>query len=292
MTAYLVNLATLATIFGLLAASLNLLIGYAGIFSMAHAVFFGLGAYAGAQVALQLVPDVLLACLVGGLVAGVLSLCLALPALRVRGEYFVAASLGLQMMAVTVFSEAGAVTGGHGGLVGIPPASLLGLDLSNPRFFLLACVILLVLVLLAIRGLMHGSFGRGLMAIRDSESAAEAFGKDVRALKTLAVALGCALAGVAGALFAFYMAFINVESFTLEQSIVLVAMVAIGGAGTLLGPLLGVLLLLLLPAGLSFLPFIPATQIGTAQQLIYGLAMTLLMIFRPAGIVGQAGERR
>ncbi|MDQ1077699.1 branched-chain amino acid ABC transporter permease [Pseudoroseomonas cervicalis] len=292
MIAYLLNLATLATIFGILAASLNLLIGYAGIFSIAHAVFFGLGAYAGAQLALLWVPDVLLACLVGAALSGALSLCLALPALRVRGEYFVAASLGLQMMAVTVFSEAHALTGGHGGLVGIPPATLLGLDLADPARFLALCLVLLGGALLLIRLLMRGSFGRALMAIRDSESAAEAFGKDVRALKTLAVALGCSLAGVAGALFAFYMAFVNVESFTLEQSILVMAMVIIGGTATLAGPLIGVLLLLLLPAGLSFLPFIPPTQIGAVQQLVYGLAMVLLMIYRPAGLAGLATGRR
>ncbi|PHK95218.1 branched-chain amino acid ABC transporter permease [Pseudoroseomonas rhizosphaerae] len=292
MTAYLLNLATLATIFGILAASLNLLIGYAGIFSVAHAVFFGLGAYAGAQVAMLLVPDVLLACLAGGAVAALLSLGLALPALRVRGEYFVAASLGLQMMAVTVFSEAHALTGGHGGLVGIPLPTLLGFDVSAQGVFLTVCLAVLALILLAIRMLMRGSFGRSLMAIRDSESAAEAFGKDVRQLKTLVVVLGCALAGVGGALFSFYMMFVNVESFTLEQSILIMAMVIIGGTATLAGPLVGVLLLLLLPAALSFLPFIPPTQIGAVQQFIYGLAMALLMIFRPAGIAGQSAGRR
>lgn len=292
MTAYFLNLATLATIFGILTASLNLLIGYAGIFSVAHAVFFGLGAYAGAQLAMLVVPDVLLACLAGGTVAALLSLGLALPALRVRGEYFVAASLGLQMMAVTVFSEAHALTGGHGGLVGIPLPTLLGFDVSPPAVFFGICLAVLALILLAIRMLMRGSFGRSLMAIRDSESAAEAFGKDVRQLKTLVVVLGCALAGVGGALFSFYMMFVNVESFTLEQSILIMAMVIIGGTATLAGPLVGVLLLLLLPAALSFLPFIPPTQIGAVQQFIYGLAMALLMIFRPAGIAGQSAGRR
>jgi branched-chain amino acid transport system permease protein len=221
-----------------------------------------------------------------------LSLCLALPALRVRGEYFVAASLGLQVLAVTFFSEAHSLTGGHGGLVGIPPATLLGFDVSSPWKFLGICIVALILSLLWIAVLMRGSFGRALMAIRDSESAAEAFGKNVAVLKTLAVAVGCTLAGVAGTLFAFQLAFINVESFTLDQSVLLMAMVIIGGAGTLLGPLVGTLLLLLLPALLSFIPFIPATEIGTVQQLIYGLAMTLLMIFRPAGLAGQATGRR
>lgn len=292
MTAYLLNLTTLMAIFAIAAASLNVLIGYAGIFSVAHAVFFGIGAYAAAQFALHVTPDVLLASIAGGLVAGLLSLCLALPALRVRGEYFVAASLGLQVLAVTLFSEAHTLTGGHGGLVGIPPAQLLGLDVSSPWAFLAVTIATLALALASTRILIRGSFGRALMAIRDSESAAEAFGKNIPLIKTLAVAVGCALAGVAGSLFAFQITFVNVESFTLDQSVLLLAMVIIGGAGTLAGPLVGAVLLLLLPAALSFLPLLPATEIGTVQQLIYGLTMTLLMIFRPAGIIGQTGGRR
>lgn len=287
MINYIFSILTLVTIYGIAASSLNVLVGYAGIFSVTHAIFFGVGAYTGAQFALLLIPDVFLACLVAGLVSGVFSLLLAIPALRVRGEYFVAAALGLQMVGVTVFSEAHALTGGHGGLVGIPPPSLLGIDVSSQGRFLLVCVVLLAAVLYVIRALMRSSFGRALMSIRDNESAAESFGKNVPKLKTLAMFVGCALAGVAGTLFAFKLMFINVESFTFEQSILMLAMVVIGGVGTLSGPLIGAIILLSLPALLSFIPFIPPTEIGTVQQFIYGALMTLLMIFRPSGIAGK-----
>jgi branched-chain amino acid transport system permease protein len=292
MIAYLLNLAQLAAIFGLLSVSLNILIGYGGIFSVAHAVFFGLGAYAGAHVALDLAPDILLAALAAALTAGVLSALLALPALRVRGEYFVIASLGLQMLATTVFTEASDITGGLGGLVGIPPPTMFGVSLADPLAFLLVCLGFLALALAVVRLLMRASFGRALMALRDSESAAEALGKNVPLLKTLAVLLGGAFAGVAGALFAFQEAFVNVESFTLDQSVLIMAMVIIGGAGTLAGPLLGTVLLLALPAALTFIPGLPPTDIGAVQQLIYGLAMTVLMIFRPAGLAGRLAGRR
>jgi len=291
MIAYFINLATLIAIFGIAASSLNLLIGYAGIFSMAHALFFGIGAYVGAQFALHVVPDVALAIPLGALAASLISFCLSVPALRVRGEYFVAASLGLQMMGSTLFNEARPLTGGPGGLVGIPRAKFLGMDISGPIPFFLLCIAMLVLSLLAIRVLMKGSFGRSLMAIRDSESAAEALGKNVKVLKTLVVACGCFLVGMAGVLFAFHMAFVNGESFSLDQSVVLMAMVIIGGAGTLAGPLIGTMALMLLPAALSFLPFIPSTQIGTVQQFIYGALMAILMIFRPSGLVGAKGGR-
>lgn len=288
MIAYLANLATLVAIFGILAATLNFVVGFAGIFSVAHAVFFGLGAYAGAQVALMLVPDALLACLVAAIVAGGLSLCLALPALRVRGEYFVAASLGLQMMATTLFSEAKAFTGGIGGLVAIPRPTVAGIEVGVLPLTLIA----LALILFLTARLQRGAFGRTLQSIRDAESAAEALGKNVAAAKTLAVAFACAGAGIGGALFALHLSFVNVESFTMDQSVLVMAMVIIGGTGTLWGPLLGAVLLLSLPSGLAFLPFIPATEVGAVQQIIYGLAMTLLMIFRPAGLVGDLSKGR
>ncbi|RVT96019.1 branched-chain amino acid ABC transporter permease [Rhodovarius crocodyli] len=288
MIAYLSNIATLAAIFGLLAATLNFMVGQAGIFSVAHAVFMGLGAYSGAQVALLLVPDPFLACLAAAVVAGGLSLCLALPALRVRGEYFVAASLGLQMMAVTLFTEAKGLTGGMGGLVGIPQPRIFGVVVPVLPLALVALVVFLLLM----AAMQRGSFGRTLGAIRDAESAAEALGKNVAVAKALAVAFSAAGAGVAGALFALHLSFVNVESFTLEQSVLIMAMLIVGGTGTLLGPILGAVLLLSLPAALSFITFIPPTDIGSVQQIIYGGAMALLMIFRPAGLLGDQKRGR
>jgi branched-chain amino acid transport system permease protein len=286
--AYLINIATLIAIFAILSSSMNVLLGYGGIFSAAHAVFMGLGAYAGAQIALTLTPDILVACGVAALLAALLSICLALPALRVRGEYFVAASLGLQMLATTAFAEARGLTGGMGGLTGIPRPTLLGLSLQGGAPFLAFCLAVLALAIAIIALLMRGSFGRSLMALRDNESAAQALGKNVAVLKTLATVAGCAMAGVAGALFAFHMQFVNTESFTLDQSILIVAMLIIGGVGTLSGPIIGAVALLLLPAALSFIPNLPAEYVGAIQQMIYGFLMTALMIFRPGGLTGRA----
>jgi len=125
------------------------------------------------------------------------------------------------------------------------------------------------------------------MAIRDSESAAQAAGKSVAVIKALSVALSAALSAIAGAIYAFYMSFVNVESFMLDASILLMAMVIIGGTGTILGPIVGAAVLMALPAALSFLPFLPSTELGNIQQLIYGACMVALMMFRPGGIVGR-----
>jgi branched-chain amino acid transport system permease protein len=286
MFSYVVSLAVLIGINAILAVTLNFVLGYAGIFSLAHAIFFGIGAYTAALAAMKFGAGFITATCAGMIISAVVSLALALPALRVRGEYFVAASLGLQMLAVTVFSEWKPVTGGIGGLISIPAASLFGFEITDPVHFLVLTLICLALVLLVIRILVRSSFGRSLKAIRDDETAASALGKNVALLKTLAVAVSSALAAVAGSLFAFYLSFINVESFVLDVSVQVIAMVIIGGTGTLLGPVIGAAIVLLLPAALSYLPYLPPTEIGSIQQIVYGLAMVLLMIFRPSGLWG------
>ena len=284
MLAYLTNLAVLISINAILAVTLNFVLGYAGIFSMAHAVFFGVGAYTAAAVAIQLGGGFLLATGAGMAVAALISLALALPALRVRGEYFVAASLGLQMLAITVFSEWKAFTGGIGGITNIPPARLFGFELTTPLQYLVLTLLCLAAVLVILRLLVRGSFGRSLKAIRDNETAAATYGKNVAVVKTIAVAVSSSLAAVGGSLYAFYMSFVNVESFTLDTSVLLIAMVIIGGIATLTGPIVGTVLILLLPAALSYLPGLPSTEIGSIQQIVYGGAMVLLMIFRPGGV--------
>jgi branched-chain amino acid transport system permease protein len=292
MIAYLQNIAVLFCINAILALTLNFIMGYAGIFSLAHAIFFGVGAYATAYIAMHASDSLLLCMAASAAISAVLSMALALPALRVRGEYFVAASLGLQVIGVTIFSEWKSITGGLGGMIGIPRPKLWGYTFNDDTAFLMLALVVLGIVVGITALLVRGSFGRSLMAIRDSESAAQTYGKHVNAVKTLSVAVAAGLAGVAGSLYAFYISFINVESFVLETSILLMAMVIIGGTGTLFGPIVGAALLMSLPAALTYLPFLPPTELGSIQQIIYGLAMVLLMMFRPGGLVGGRSKEK
>lgn len=293
MLDYFLNVGILLCINACLAMTLNFVMGYAGIFSMAHALFFGIGAYAAAYVAVHLSASLLVVVPIVLAIAAVLSLFLSLPALRVRGEYFIAASLGLQMLGITVFTEWKAVTGGLGGVIDIPPPSIFGNEVRGLMpMFMLALGWLLVILAMS-RALTSTSFGRNLRAIRDSESAASAAGKQVAAIKTLAVMFSSSLASVAGAIYAFFLSFINVESFALDTSVLLMAMVVIGGTGSFLGPLAGAAILMFLPMLFSYIPHLPATEVGAVQQIAYGAAMVLLMIFRPGGLVGsrEGGKR-
>jgi len=292
MIAYLQNIAVLFCVNGILALTLNFIMGYAGIYSLAHTIFFGIGAYTAAYLALNVTDSLPISMLAAFSLSALVSMALALPALRVRGEYFVAASLGLQVIGVTIFAEWKSVTGGLGGMIGIPRPKLFGYVFNDDTAFLILSVVVLLAVLGILSLLVRGSFGRSLMAIRDSESAAQAYGKHVNAVKTLSVAISSGLAAIAGVLYTFYMSFINVEGFTLETSILLMAMVIIGGTGTLLGPVAGAALLMTLPAALTYLPFLPPGELGAIQQIVYGAAMVLLMIFRPGGLVGGRSKEK
>jgi branched-chain amino acid transport system permease protein len=288
MVGYILNLLILVSISGILAASLNFIIGYAGIYSMAHAAFFGIAAYSGALIALHVTTSLLVAIPVAMAICAALSLVISLPSLRVRGEYFVVASLGLQMIAFTVFSEWKGVTGGLGGLTGVPVATLFGWPLRSLESFLAVSLLCLAFVTFVIFVLVRTSFGRNLKAIRDNEVAASAFGKNAFLIKTIAVAISSALCAIAGVLYAFHVSFVNPETFTVDQSVLIMAMIIIGGTGTVLGPILGALIILLLPAGLTYLTFLPARDLASLQQIIYGAAMVLLMLYRPSGLIGRA----
>ena len=287
MVGYILNLLILVSISSILAASLNFIIGYAGIYSMAHAAFFGISAYTGALVAMHVSTSLLVAIPLAMAICALLSLAISLPALRVRGEYFVVASLGLQMIAYTVFAEWKSVTGGLGGITGIPIATLFGYPVRSLGAFLVVSLVCLALVIVVIWALVRTSFGRNLQAIRDDEVAAASFGKNVALIKALAVTISSALCAVAGVLYAFYVSFVSPESFTVDQSVLIMAMIIIGGTGTVFGPILGAMIIHLLPAGLTYLTFLPSRDIASLQQIIYGAAMVLLMIYWPSGLIGR-----
>jgi branched-chain amino acid transport system permease protein len=284
MLAYLLNLAILLGIAVILAWSLNVLIGYAGIFSVMHAVFYGVGAYVAAQFALHVSADFILSTLAAMAVTGALAFLISLPVLRVREEYFVVAAIGFQMVASTVFITWEGATGGMGGLTGIPPAKVFGFELISPAAYLVLTLVCALICVLALLAVVRSPFGRALKALRDDETAAIALGKHPVKLRLIATTIGGAMAAIGGSLYAFYVSFVNPESFTLDYSVLLMAMVIIGGAGSLLGPVLGALFITVFPALLNFLQ-VPSSVLGPVQQIVYGMMIVLLMLFMPEGLV-------
>jgi branched-chain amino acid transport system permease protein len=272
-------------IYAILAMSLNLAAGYAGLLSLCHAGFYGIGAYVTTLLMVNFNWNFFPAAAAGLVVTAVLSLCIALPSLRLRGDYFVLATLGFQVIIFSVLYNWTQVTRGPFGIPGIPSPSLLGFQFDTVfRYFLLS-IFLAVLAGLLMWLLVHSPFGRLLRAVREDEVAAAALGKNVPRLKTWAFVLSATFAAISGALFAGYMRYIDPTSFTLAESIFILSLVIIGGAGSFWGPILGAVVLVLLPEGLRFLS-IPDAMAANLRQILYGLLLVVLMLLRPKGFMG------
>jgi branched-chain amino acid transport system permease protein len=277
MAAYVLHLAILAGIYIILAVSLNLIIGYAGQVSLGHAAFYGIGAYVSALLALHLgVPFP--ACLgAAGLAAGALGLGLGLPTLRLKEDYLAIVTLGFGVIVDIILLNL-EVTGGPDGLVGIPAPQVLGLSFRPQARYLALVTGLTMLVLILAAALVRSYHGRALRAIRDHEITAQVMGVNTPAYKIAVFTLAAGLAGLAGSLYAHYIAFINPESFGLHTSILVLSMVILGGMGSLTGSVVGAVLLTVLPELFR--------QFKDYQDLAYGALLVMLLIFRPQGLLG------
>ena len=290
MAAYVAHYLVMAGIYTILAVSLNLLVGYAGIFSLAHAAVYGIGAYASALVALKLGMGFW-----GGLiVAAVAGACAAalvgIPSLRVAGDYYIVASFGLQVVILTVFMNWTDLTNGHAGLAGIPRPRVFGLVIDNPFKYVVLSLTLATLTYAICHRLTNSAFGRTLRAVREDEIAAQATGKNVVLVKIVITTISSALGALGGSLYAHYITYINPSSFTLEESIFITSLIILGGTERLAGPVVGAFILLAVPEALKFLA-IPDTVAAPMRQILYGGLLILFMFVRPEGILGRARAR-
>lgn len=283
---YLWHVLIMISIYAVLAASLNLVAGYTGLLSLCHAAFYGIGAYSTTLFMMEAGLGFFPAMVLAAVATALLSLLIAVPSLRLRGDYFVLATLGFQVIVFTVLYNWVGLTRGPYGITGIPVPSLFGLSADSVFRYFLFSWLLAGVCLGMIRALVRSPFGRLLRAVRDDEIAAAALGKNVPRIKTTAFALGAAFASIPGALFAGYMRYIDPTSFTLTESIFILSMVVIGGAGSLGGPIVGAAFMVLLPEILRFL-HMPDAVAANMRQIIYGLLLIVLMRLRPQGFFGE-----
>lgn len=293
---YVLHLGVYYGIFAILALSLNLVVGYGGILTLAHAAFFSLGAY---------VCAVLMiasgwpwwAALAGACVAGVLvSPALSILSLRLRGDFFVVASLAVQSAIQAALQNWYSpherlgtwknLTNGPLGITGIPSVDTFGIigDTRTANFLL--ALTLTAATLLILNALMRSPWGAVLEAIRDDELAARGLGKRISLVKIQAFAVSCGFAAVAGAVYAMYMSAIDPSLGSLDQSISLLAMVLVGGVANLSGPMVGAGMLLLIPEVLR-LQHLPEHAVGQVRLLVFGLLLVVMMHIRPRGMAGR-----
>jgi branched-chain amino acid transport system permease protein len=282
---YYIGLATVIAIYAILGLSLNLVVGYTGLLSVTHAAFYGIGAYTTAILLTRTDINFFLTIPVAMAVAAVVSLVIGVVLSRFNDDYYALGSLGLNVIVVSVFLNWGDLTKGALGIPGIPPPELLGLELTGFNLLLLAIVVLVVVYLLCDQ-IVTSSFGRVLKAIREDESALQVFGYNALRFKLTIFVISGAMAAVAGCLLATYLTYIDPSAFSLLESVFILVLIILGGLSNLNGSLVGAVLLVLLPELLRFVGF-PAEIAAQMRQLVYGLLLILLMVYRPQGLVGE-----
>lgn len=283
---YLWHILVMINLYLILSLSLNLVAGYTGLLSLCHAAFYGIGAYTATLLMMKVGWGFFPSLLAGISLTAVLSLIIAVPSLRLKGDYFVLATLGFQIIVFTILYNWVSLTRGPYGIPGIPIPQVFGVEMNTVlRYFLFSGVIA-GLCSLFLWMLKASPFGRVLKAIREDEIAAAALGKNVPVLKVTAFAIAAAFAAVPGALFAGYMRYIDPTSFTLMESVFIIAIIIIGGAGNFVGPVVGTVFMVVLPEALRFL-HIPDAIAANMRQIIYGLLLIVLMRYRPQGLLGE-----
>lgn len=283
---YILHLLVYYEIYVIVALSLNLLIGYSGLLQVAHAAYFGVGAYASALAVTKLGLGFLPSLLFSAVVSGALSLLVSLPAWRFRADYFVMISLAVQVVIYSAIYNWTSLTGGPLGMSGIPRPAILGgiYATSGSISVLYGLIVALVAGILAL--LKLSPFGRNLQAMRDDELAARSLGIQTRTLKVQAFLVASAMVGMAGGMYAAYMSYIDPTSFSLDSSILMLSMAIVGGTGNIRGPLIGAAVLIGLPEVLRFLT-IPDSVAADVRLLAYGLLLVLMMHWRPQGLAGK-----
>jgi len=283
--AYLMHLAILIFIYLLLAISLQISMGFTGLFNLGHIAFYCIGAYVSALLALNGFPF-WLSFISAGISALVFGFFIALPTNKLKDDYLALATLAFTFVIYAIALNWTSLTRGPLGLPGIPRPSLFGISFSSNLSFLFLTAFVTLASLFIIKRIVDSPFGKVLEAIRDDETAARVLGKNVFKMKSYALAISAFFAGIAGSLYAYYITFIDPSSFTLLQLIPVLTIVIIGGLASLKGTIIATILIVLLPEPLRFIGF-PSSIVGPMRQIIYALILLLILIYKPKGFYGK-----
>lgn len=283
---YITHVMTLVILYGAVAVALDILVGETGLVSLSAAAFYGVGAYTAALLAIHVHTSFLFGMLCGTVAGGTLALLVAAPMARLRGDYFILATFGVQMIVFALLNNLGELTRGPLGLSGIPLPAILGVTIRPGTAFLVMAAGYAAAVHFITRRVVTGNFGRVLHAIREDEILAQSLGRNTAYFKATVWVISAAMIAGSGVLYAHYSGYIDPHCFTINESIMVIAMVIIGGAGSRFGPLIGAALLVALPEALRFVGM-PEAVAAHLRQVVYGGLLTLTIALRPRGLVGR-----
>jgi branched-chain amino acid transport system permease protein len=275
---YLLHLLILVGIYVMLSQSLNLSAGFGGMISLAHAGFYGVGAYTAALLAVNYQVPFLLALPVAMLLSGLLALIVSAIALRTIDDYFIICTLGIQVIVFSLMNNWMSLTKGPLGIPGIPGISIFGIEIESKWAFLALTLFFVALIFFFLKKLTGSAFGRTLRALSEDEIFTQSLGKNVYLTKVIAFTAGAMIAAVPGALYAHYISYIDPTSFTVDESIFILSIVIIGGMQNLWGSVIAAVFLVFLPEILRFVGM-PNAVAANMRQIIYG-GILIFMMFR------------
>lgn len=283
---FFINIAVLFCIYAILGLTLNLVVGYTGLLSVAHAAFFGVGAYSVAILTKFHNINFFIAVVVAMFLTSLLSILIGVVLSKFRHDYYALGSLGFNIIVVSILLNWDSLTRGPLGIAGIPKPELFGFRFGQPIHFLFLSLLFVVFVYWFTKFIVNSSYGRVLKAIREDEEALQVFGYNTHWFKLSIFVIGAGLAAISGGLLASYISFIDPHSFRLEESIFILSIIILGGLANLKGSIVGAAILIILPELLRFVGF-PADIAAQMRQVVYGLILVLLMLYRPQGVLGE-----
>lgn len=284
---YIFHIVIMLNIYIMLVLSANLTIGLANLLTMCQAAFYGIGAYIGTFFLMQFHVPLVVIIAVVALVTGAFSLLVSYASVKLKGDFFVLATMGFQLIVYTILYNWMPVTRGPYGIPGIPGIRILGIwEVSGVYGYLAISIILAAATIYVFHRLHNSPYGRELRAIKADELMVQSMGRDTVAAKAWAFFISAAVAGVAGVIYASYVSYIDPTSFTLNESIFIISALFIGGIGNVKGPIFGALFVVLLPELLRFVG-LPDAIAANLRQIIYGLSLILVVYFRPQGLFGK-----
>lgn len=271
-------------IYIMLVLGANLSIGMTKLLSMCQAAFYGIGAYIGAHFLIYSNLPILIIFGLIILFTGLSSLLISYASIRLKGEFFVFATIGFQFIVYTFFILVDA-SNGSDGIYNIPRFKIFGL--SDAYALLLLSTLLMGVTVFLSYQLVESPFGRVLSAIQADEITVKSMGRNTAKFKSLAIFLSATASGLAGVIFAFLRHAINAENFILNDSIFILTALFIGGIGNTKGPIMGAMFVILFPRLIHYYFKFPIDLLANFQQIIYGLALILVLFFHPQGIGGK-----
>jgi branched-chain amino acid transport system permease protein len=269
---YVYRIAVVSVLYAILAMSLNLIAGVAGQISLGHIAFYGIGAYTSALLCVNFGVSVWVGILAAFVVSMLFGLLIAIPTLKLSGGYLAILTMSFAEIIRLILLNWTSVTRGPMGILNIPKPSLFGYTIKSSGAFLYLVLAVAIIVYIGLHNLIHSRFGRNLQALRDDEISSESMGINVYRYKVIAFVISTGVAGVAGALFASYMEFIDPSSFISDESTVILSMVVLGGMGNMNGSIIAAALLTILPEALR--------SFSDYRMLVYGVVLVAMMLLK------------